>query len=162
MSCRLCNKDHGYTVGQALASLASTPRRIERMTKGLSPKRVGTRPAPDKWSIREIVSHLADCELVYGMRYRKIIAEPGSALVPFDQNAWAKNLEYGKQPLKSAIEAFRVLRAGNLALLKTASKAAWKNAGQHPEYGKLTLGQLVTHIADHDRNHVAQIERLAR
>ncbi len=162
MSCPLCKKNHSYTVGQALASLAGTGRRLERLAGGLSQKQAAASPAPGKWSVKEIVSHLADCELVYGMRYRKIISEPGGALVAFDQEAWAKNLQYRRQPLKGSLATFKVLRGANLNLLKNVPKAAWGKSGKHPEYGKLTLRQIVTHIAEHDRNHVAQVERLVR
>ncbi len=162
MSCPMCKKNHSYTIDQALASLAGTGRRLERLARGLSPKQAGASPAPGKWSAKEIVSHLADCELVYGMRYRKIISEPGGALVAFDQEAWAKNLQYRRQPLKRTLATFKVLRDANLDLLKNASKAAWGKSGTHPEYGRLTLRQIVSHIAEHDRNHVAQVERLAR
>ncbi len=160
MSCPMCQKNHPYTVDQALASLASTARRIERLSAGLSPKRAAARPAPGKWSVKEIVKHLADCELVYGVRYRAIVAEPGTALIAFDQEAWAKNLGYREQPLKSAVAALKTLRENNLALLRTVPKAAWKKSGKHQSYGMLTLRQLIVHMTDHDRNHVAQIERL--
>jgi uncharacterized damage-inducible protein DinB len=160
MSCPICEKNHPYTLDQALAVLASSGRRLERLIQRLGPKRASARPAPGKWSPKEIVSHLADCELVYGVRYRTIVAEPGSVLIPFDQEAWAKNLRYREQPLKSAVAAFKTLRENNLALLRTIPKPAWKKSGRHQSYGPLTLRQLIVHITEHDRNHVAQIERL--
>jgi len=155
MSCPMCRKNHDSTVDQALAALAATGRRLQRMAQKLSPKQASSRPAPGKWSAREIVCHLADCELVYGVRYRKILSEQDPALVAFDQDAWAAL--YEKQRLKDALAAFLTLRSGNLSLLKSVPKSEWDKSGLHPSYGKLTLRQLVLHLADHDKNHLANV-----
>ena len=162
MPCPMCQKKHPYTVEQALTSLADTSRRLQRLAGKLSSKQASARPAPDKWSVKEIICHLADCELVYGMRYRKIVAERMPTLVAFDQDAWAGNLQYKRQPLKGSLATFLALRGGHLAMFKALPKSAWNKKGQHQDYGALSLKQLVVHIADHDRNHVAQVERLAR
>jgi hypothetical protein len=160
MSCPICQKEHTYTISEALAVLSSTPRKLERACAGLSPKRAAVRPAPDKWSPKEIICHLSDCELVYGFRYRKILAEPGATLVAFDQNAWADGLCYRDQPLKNALASFSALRTGHVALFKSLPEEAWDKGAVHAEYGQLTLRQLTFHLADHDRNHTAQVERL--
>jgi uncharacterized damage-inducible protein DinB len=160
MPCPLCGKNHAYTIDQALKSLATTGRRLERLASGLSPKRATARPAPDKWSVKEIICHLADCEIMIGLRYRKIISEPGGPLLAYDQDAWAHHLNYRQQSLPQAIATFKVLRTGHIAILKALSRSAWNRIGQHPDYGALTLRQLVVHIADHDKNHVAQVQRL--
>lgn len=162
MPCPMCNKSHDYTIDQALTNLAGTARRLERLVAGLGARKAAARPSPDKWSAKEIVCHLADCELVYGLRYRKILSEPGAALVAFDQDAWANSLQYRQQPVKGALATFQALRSGHVALLKGLPEAAWNKAGQHPSYGELTLRQLVAHLVDHDRNHTAQVENLSR
>lgn len=161
MSCPMCNKDHDYTIDAALKRLASTGRRLEKLFSKLSANRAAARPAPGKWSPKEILCHLADCEIVYGLRYRKIVSEPGGALVAFDQEAWARNLRYRRQSLKQALNTFKMMRDGNVRLLKSLPKAAWNKAGKHPHYGALTLRQIVVHMTDHDRNHVAQVVRTA-
>ncbi len=160
MSCPFCKKDHDYTIGEALKRLASTGRRLEKLSSGLPGKQAARRPAPGKWSPTEIVCHLADCEMVYGLRYRKIIAEPGGVLAAFDQDAWANGLKYREKPLKQALALFRTIRDSNVALLKSLSRPGWDRSGRHPDYGKLTIRQIVLHLADHDRNHIAQLERM--
>jgi hypothetical protein len=160
MPCPMCKKNHSYTIDQVLKSLASTGRRLEKLALGLSPGRAGARPALGKWSAKEIICHLADCEIMIGLRYRKIISEPGGPLVAFDQDAWAQHLNYRQQSLPQAIATFKVLRAGHIAILKALARSAWNRTGQHPVYGALTLRQLVVHIADHDKNHLAQVKRL--
>lgn len=160
MSCPMCQREHNYTIPEALAVLSSTPRRLARTTAGLSPRRAAARPEPDKWSPKEIICHLSDCELVYGFRYRKILAEPEAVLVAFDQNAWADGLRYGEQSLNNALASFIALRNGHVALLKSLPEETCDKGGVHPEYGKLTLRQLICHLADHDRGHTARVESL--
>lgn len=160
MPCPICQKDHPYTIPEALSMLAAAPRRLEKLASAMGPNRATRKPAPDKWSAKEIICHLADCELTYGFRYRKIIAEPAPALVPFDQEAWAKNLQYQAQPLKSALATFTALRNGHVSLFRSLPPEIWGKTGQHPEYGALTLGQLLSHLVQHDLNHIAQVERL--
>jgi uncharacterized damage-inducible protein DinB len=160
MACPICQKEHPYSTSEALTLLDSTARRLERLTAAMSPKRAAARPAPEKWSAKEIVCHLADCELTYAFRYRKIISEPDPVLVPFDQDAWAKGLRYQAQPLKQALALFSQLRNANVGLLKTTPEENWEKVGQHPQYGALTLRQIVHHLVQHDRNHLAQVEAL--
>jgi hypothetical protein len=160
MSCPICHKKHPGTAADILARLAGVPKRLERIAAGLSPRQAALRPEPGKWSAKEIVCHLADCELVYGFRYRKIIAEPDAVLVPFDQDAWASSLRYQELPLKPALSAFAALRNAHVSLFKMLPAEAWQRVGQHPEYGALTLKQLAGHLADHDQNHIVQLENL--
>jgi uncharacterized damage-inducible protein DinB len=156
MSCPFCNKDHGHTFETALKGLAATPRKLERLTSGLAARRAAAKPGAGKWSVKDIVCHLADCELVYGVRYRKILAEENVTLMPFDQDAWAKSL-YGRGSLKDSLAVFKALRAAHIRLLQSVPRADRAKAGMHPDYGVLTLEQIVVHLADHDKNHVAQI-----
>jgi len=161
MSCPMCHKEHTYSIPEALTGLAATPRRLEKLAKGFTPRRAGARPVPGKWSAKEIINHLGDCEVVYGFRYRKILAEPGAPLAAFDQERWAEGVGYQKLPLKTSLVSFSALRSQNLAILKLQPAEAWDRAGTHPEYGSLSLRQLVTHLVYHDGNHLSQIEGLA-
>jgi len=161
MTCPFCQKEHPYTISEAVSMLAAAPRRLEKLASAMSPRRATNKPSPDKWSAKEIICHLADCELVYGIRYRKILAEPTPALVPFDQEAWAKNLQYQTQPLKSVVATFAALRNGHVSLFKSLPPEDWDKGGQHPQYGALTLRQIVSHLVQHDLNHIAQVERLS-
>ena len=160
MPCPICQKEHPYTIREAMSILAAAPRRLEKLASAIGPNRAARRPAPDKWSAKEIICHLADCELTYGFRCRKIVSEPEPVLVPFDQEAWAKSLRYQAQPLKPALATFTALRNGNVSLFKSLPQGSWEKTGQHPEYGAISLGQLLSHLVQHDLNHIAQVERL--
>ncbi len=121
-----------------------------------------TRPDPDRWSIGEILAHLAEAEVVGGYRMRMILGANGTPIQAFDQNIWAKNSDYARQdPLKS-LELFRVLRQANLALLKSIPKKMWNYYGMHQERGKETIARVVRMHAGHDINHTRQIESMVR
>jgi hypothetical protein len=160
MPCPICKKEHASDTPGILRKMASSPRRLEKASSAASPARVSKRPAPDKWSAKEIICHLMDCEVVYGVRYRKILAEPNPELVPFDQDAWAANLNYGNQPLKAVQAAFSALRNAHVAMFRGLRPEAWKKSGVHQAYGKLTLLQIVSHMVEHDLNHIVQVEKL--
>jgi len=160
MVCPICRREHPETNTKALSILRSTPRRLEKLTSSLSPRDALARPVRGKWSVKEILAHLNDCEIIYGFRYRRIAAEPGTPLAAFDQEVWAKELQYRKQPLPAILESFVALRKHNLALLKVLPKGVWAQVSPHPEYGTISLREMVVHLAYHDRNHTAQVERI--
>ena len=161
MVCPICRREHLETNTRALSILSSTPRRLEKLASSLSPKNAVARPVRGKWSAKEIIAHLNDCEIIYGFRYRRIAAEPGTPLAAFDQEVWAKELHYRKQPLKPTLESFVALRKHNLALLRVLPKSVWTHVSPHPEYGTISLREMVVHLAYHDRNHTSQVERIA-
>ncbi len=87
----------GYLEGkEPMEVLAATPRQIARLVKGVSRKKLAQRPATDKWSVTEILAHLADSELVYGFRIRLILEAGGPPLQGTNQDAWAKFSDYAK------------------------------------------------------------------
>jgi hypothetical protein len=150
-----------YTVGRVpLKLLAAAPRRLERLLKGVSSSRLRKRPSADKWSIAEIVCHLADSELARSFRIRMIVAAPGTTLQTFDQDAWVVALHYEKRSVKKALQEFRILREANLALFRTLEPEQWKHRGIHPERGEQVLENLPALAAGHDINHILQIERI--
>ncbi len=115
-------------------------------------------PAPGKWSIRQIIAHLADSEIVLAQRIRQVIAEDSPTLIAYDQEAWARNLDYARRKLKQALETFRRTRAENYDLLKGMPEAAFARTGNHTERGQITLRSLVELVAQHDANHVRQMQ----
>jgi len=114
-------------------------------------------PGPGKWSIRQIVAHLADSEMVAGMRLRRIIAEDHPRLEAYDQNAWTSNLDYTRRKTSQALETFRRIRAENHDLLKDLPPQAFEREGIHSERGPMTLKLLLQLIAEHAENHAAQL-----
>jgi hypothetical protein len=151
----------GYAEGQQpLKIQAASVKKLERLLKGAPAAKLRKRPAPDKWSVAEIMAHLADSEIVTSFRLRQILGTPGTPIPAYDQDAWAKACRYEKRDARKSLEIFGALREANLALLKSLSAEQWKHHGMHSERGAETIECLVTLIAGHDLNHTQQIERI--
>ena len=151
----------GYIEGkQPLAVQAATAKKLERLIKGVPMSKLRKRPAPDKWSVSEIVAHLADAEIVGGFRMRLILGAPGTPVAAFDQDSWVISGHYEKRDPRKSVEQFRVVREANLALLKSLKPEQWKHYGLHSERGQETIEHIVRMFAGHDLNHLQQIERI--
>ncbi len=118
------------------------------------------RPAPGKWTVREILAHLADTQIVIGMRLRMILAQNNPKLGAFDQDLWAKNLQYSARNTSAAIETFSRLRAEDHELLKRCSATAFERTGLHEERGVQTLRQIVEQQVAHVDGHIRQMEQV--
>jgi hypothetical protein len=115
-------------------------------------------PAPGKWSIRQLVAHLADSELAGAHRFRQLLAEENPTLVAYNQEAWAANLDYARRKPKQSLETLRRLRAENYELLKDIPEAAFERYGNHTERGRVTLGEMLAGYTAHTESHARQIE----
>jgi hypothetical protein len=114
-------------------------------------------PEPGKWSIRKIIAHLADSEIVATTRFRHVIAEESPKLEAYDQNAWAEKLDYDRRKTSQALESFRRIRAENYELLKDLPPETFDRVGIHAERGPETLKQMLQRNADHAESHAAQL-----
>ena len=151
----------GYVEGKKpLAVQAATANKLARLIKGVPVSRLRKRPAPDKWSVSEILAHLADTEMVGGFRMRLILGAPGTPIPAFDQDRWVYSGHYDKRNPRQSVEQFRTLREANLALLKSLTPEQWKHHGVHAERGVETIDRITHMFAGHDRNHPQQIERI--
>ena len=159
--CPLCGKPQPVAP-DPLKAQAATPGKLARLTRGLTRAQLLHRAASGKRSIHEIVCHLADTEVANAWRYRKVLAEDEVGLTAWDQDRWAAGHQYRRQDLRLALEQFRILRAGNLALLRVVGRKAWSRTATHHAFGTLSAGQIAGHMVHHDANHVAQIERLRK
>jgi len=142
------------------AVLSETPSALSRAIDGLSPQQLRQPEQPGKWSIAQILQHLADSELVSSWRMRLILAQDRPPLTGYDQDLWADRLHYQQSDPSHAIELFVVLRRANLALLRQASPSDVKRVGVHVERGEESIEHLRRLIAGHDLLHLRQIERV--
>src|SRR5450755_702601 len=141
---------------------AATPKKLARLIKDIPAGKLRKRPAPGKWSVAEILAHLADVEIVIGWRMRSILGDPGTPVQAYDQNAWVVSGHYEKRDPRRSIELQRVVREANLALLKSLSPDQWKQFGQHAERGQESIEHIVRMVAGHDLNHIQQIEQIVK
>ncbi len=139
---------------------STTAKKLAGLLKGKTPARLRKRPAPDKWSVAEILAHLADAEIVTSWRIRSILGAPGTPVQAFDQDAWASVGQYAKRDARKSLEQFRVLREGNLALFKSLAPEQRKHYGMHAERGEESIETILLRIAGHDLNHLEQVQAL--
>lgn len=140
-----------------LAMQREAPEVIALLIEGVPDDRLKRRPAPQKWSIVEIVAHLAEDELVTSWRYRQMLETPGCPLAGFDQNVWEQLGKYGTWSIDEALVMFRLLRKANLRLLQNLRPEQWQAFGVHADRGRITVHDLAIHMAGHDVNHIEQI-----
>jgi hypothetical protein len=145
---------------EPLAIQAATSKKLGKLIEGVPTSKLRKRPTPDKWSVSEIVAHLADVEVAVGFRMRLILGAPGTPVAAFDQDSWVLALHYDKRDPRKSVEQFRVAREANLALLKSLKPEQWKHYGMHAERGQETVEHMVRLLAGHDLNHLQQIERI--
>ena len=145
-----------------LALQAKAPDVLAALVEGLSAEQLEQRPAPGKWSIREIVAHLADDELVGAYRIRLILSAPGTAIQAFDQDVWARTGRYSTRDINESLTLYRILRLANLKLLQSLTAEEWDMSGVHAERGVESLRDIAMYFAGHDVNHFQQIESILR
>ncbi len=152
----------GNVEGQdSMKVLSTTPQKIKKILGKLTKKSIYKKPSETKWSIAEIVAHLAETELVNGWRFRIIAEKNEVPIQPFEQNDWAKNSNYQKTDVKAMLNLYSVLREANLQFIKGLPKEKYENFGMHAERGKESISRLINLEAGHDINHLRQIEALA-
>ena len=143
-----------------LAAQRSAPATLAQLISGVPDDTLHRRPAPGKWSIVEIIAHLAEDELTSSWRYRQMIEHDGLPLLGFDQELWARLGDYSSWTSRDALDMYRLLRLANVALLSRLTPAEWDRSGNHAERGRITVRSLAAHMAGHDRNHIEQIKRI--
>jgi hypothetical protein len=127
---------------------------------GASDDDLDARPAPGKWTGREIVHHLADSEMTGAIRLRLLLAHESPAIFGYDQDEFARRLHYDR-PIEAALDAFKAARRTTSELLECMSDEEWEREGTHTEHGRYTIERWLEIYAIHAHNHADQI-RVAR
>jgi uncharacterized damage-inducible protein DinB len=141
----------------ALEALADTPEQIRAAVQNWTDAQFERSYAPGKWSIRQVLIHLAQTELALTTRVRFALSQPGYAAQAFAQDDWIP-LD-GQSDARTALEAYTALRRFNLAMFRGLTPAQRGRTFTHPEYGTLTVDWVANQIAGHDIHHLKQIER---
>lgn len=140
----------------------AAPGKLARLLRGKGRRQVTRRPAPGKWSVVEILAHLADAEVVVSWRMRHILAANGASIQAFDQNAWASTFDYAHRDARQSLASYTALRAANISLLKKIPRPMWDSYGIHQERGNESISHIVRMTAGHDVNHYLQVERILK
>jgi uncharacterized damage-inducible protein DinB len=142
--------------------LRQTEDGLQGILEGLSAQEITQPEAAGKWSIRHVMQHLADSELVWGYRLRMVLAHDRAPLVGYDQDLWADRLRYDEADAERALGEFGVLRRTNLRLLEGASTEDLQRVGVHAERGEESIAHMMQLYAGHDLLHLNQLERIRR
>lgn len=142
--------------------LRRTPEALRATVEGLADEQIGRAEAPGKWSMRQVLAHLADSDLVVGCRVRMILAHDRPPLLGYDQDAFADRLRYAASDHRESLERFAVLRRSNLRLLEGAAPEELERVGVHAERGDESVAHTMRLAAAHDLLHLRQLERIRR
>lgn len=137
-----------------------TARQLAHLVEGVPAEKLRQSPAPDKWSVIEILAHLADAEVGSTWRYRQMIEHDGIALTSFDQGLWQRLGQYSSRDPEESLRLFSLLRQTNLQLFDRLTPVEWERHGVHAERGPMSVRDLAIQIAGHDLNHVEQIRTI--
>lgn len=149
-----------YSNEELLNIYGKAPGKIKESLTGLSYDELTRQVIPEKWTIAEIVCHLADAELVGSSRIRQTITQSDPDFAYYDEAIWARKLQYEKNShelIETHLDLFKILRTINSKLLERLQKKDWQSIGYHPKRGPVTLRNLLELYADHGERHLEQI-----
>jgi len=143
-----------------LAILAELPAALPRLVAGLSDADLRRPEAPGKWSVLQVVDHLADQETVNAFRYRMIVAEDEPPIQGYDQDRWAARLRYGAADPATLVAELAAQRGRTLRLLRSLAPDELRRVGRHQERGPESVEYIMRLNAGHDFVHRRQIARI--
>jgi hypothetical protein len=155
--------DRSLTIEQVLTLLAATPPRIAALTDSLPPAQLLAPPKPGEWSARDVLAHLRACNDVWGNYMRVIIAEDRSTYRAVNPTTWIKKTDYREQEFQPSLQAFTAQRAELVAGLKPLAPEVWSRMATVTGAGKPRVRTVHTYaewLANHERSHIKQIERI--
>ncbi|HKH71119.1 MAG TPA: DinB family protein [Vicinamibacterales bacterium] len=150
-----------YSAGQdPRAVLSTTGDRLRGLIEGRTREELSRADGPARWSVAQILAHLADAEIVAAWRFRSILAQDAVAVQPYDQDVWADAFKYAEVDPADSLRVFDVNRKATLALVQRVDPARHNHHGMHAERGRESIQHLLHLYAGHDLNHLTQVERL--
>ena len=150
-----------YMEGKDLIAVQrETPAVLAKLIDGVPEDKLRTRPAPDKWSVAELLAHFAEAEMGAFWRYRQMIEHNGSQLLSYDQELWSRLGDYSSTDPADSLQLFTLLRRANLGMFERLTPEEWQSHGVHTERGEMSVRELATQIAGHDLNHLEQVRKI--
>lgn len=137
-----------------------TPTVLAELVANVSEEQIPRRPGKHKWSVGEILAHLAEDEIATAWRYRQMVEHRGLQLAGFDQDLWARVGDYASREPQESLALFRWLRNANLQFRQQITPEQQECFAIHAERGRITIRDLVVHMAGHDANHIEQVRRI--
>jgi hypothetical protein len=136
----------------------SGPALLRQAVAGMTQEQLVARPVPGKWSTLEVICHLADFEIVYADRIKRIIAENEPTMFGGDPSVFAARLAYHQRNAEEELLLIAVIRQHVARILRTLKSKDFQRRGIHSESGPMTLQTVVKRIAGHIPHHLQFIE----
>ncbi len=149
--------DHRDVLTELIASYRQGPAVLRRAVDGMTGDQLRARPVPGRWGTLEVVCHIADMEIVYAERIRRIVAEEQPILFDADPDRFASGLCYHDRVLETELEPIDAIRRQTAILLEALPEDTWERTGRHSVTGPVTLRQIVENITAHIPHHVTFI-----
>lgn len=140
--------------------LEATPDALRAAVADMTEAALAVPERAGKWSVGQVLRHLADSEIVWAFRLRMVLSEDRPPLTGYDQDAWADRLAYADADAAESLAEFLALRRSNLRALGRASGSDLDRVGLHAERGEETVRHMIQLYAGHDLLHLRQIERI--
>jgi hypothetical protein len=132
---------------------------VTQALRGIAPAELDWRPAPDAWSVREIVHHLADADTFAAARLRRLLTEDAPPIPAYDEQILAERLRYASRPVEPALQVIEAVRATSAQLLEPLADTDWRRTGTHSEMGPYSVERWLEFNAAHPYDHADQIRR---
>jgi hypothetical protein len=142
-----------------IENYASAPAGFRSAVADVPREAMNWRPAPGEFSVHEIACHCADAETIDAVRIRYLVTEDNATIAGYDENAWARLLDYENHPLDSALATIEAVHANTAALLRRLPDNAWQAAGTHTRSGRVTAEDWLRTSSEHLEEHIDQINR---
>ena len=150
------------SIQPAVSLLEKTPVLFETLLRDLPEELLDWKPAPERWSIAEVLGHLLDIEQVYADRTRRIVTEDTPALRKYDPAAATASGDYTSGSASENLALFTKRRRASVILLKSIPASSSERTATHSELGTITLNEMLNEWACHDLGHLRQIAELYR
>lgn len=140
-----------------MPGLELSPLAIARLVALIDPSRLDERPAPERFTAREGISHLADWEPIWVERFKVGLENPGGRIVAYDESQFAIDRKYAERDVNAEARRFGRGRKEVVKLVRSFQPEDWKKTIDHPERGILTLEDMANMLLGHDMYHVEHL-----
>lgn len=140
-----------------IGKIANLPAQLRTAVQGLAGEQLQTPYGPGKWTISQVVHHLADSHMNAFIRFKLGVTEDTPTIKPYSQDAWANQIEAKGDDLGHSLAILDGLHARWVVLMNSLPEAAWSRKLNHPETGSLTLDDILRIYSKHGEKHIGHI-----
>lgn len=145
---------------QLIDKIRNLPAQARDAVKGLNDEQLNTPYGEGKWTVRQVIHHLADSHMNAFVRTKLILTEDRPTLKPYNQDDWARTREAAAYPVESSLHILVGLHERWATLLDNVPESGWSRTAMHPENGEMTLQRVLEVYSDHGEKHVRSITNL--